>query len=171
MTPKSTEAASRVPPAFTASDQIALVLATWFGCGYFPFGPGTVGALGGLAVAWAAQQWLGVPTWSFAIWGFLLCLPGAWASTQAERIGGKQDPGFVVVDEVAGQWIALSVAPPTALGWLAAFALFRLFDIWKPYPVRKLESLHGGWGIMADDAAAGIYAAIVLYVGVLSLHM
>ena len=76
-----------------------------------------------------------------------------------------KDPQFVVVDEVVGQWLALAGARTLELEiWLAAFLLFRLFDIWKPAPVRQLESLPGGVGIMADDLMAGVYAALVLFV-------
>ena len=80
------------------------------------------------------------------------------------RESARKDPQFVVVDEVIGQWIALAGA--ASLNWksfLAAFALFRLFDIWKPPPVRQLESLPGGWGINLDDVMAGVYAALVLW--------
>ena len=87
-----------------------------------------------------------------------------WASTITARAVNRKDPSIVVVDEVIGQWIALAGAHP--FNWktcLAAFALFRLFDIWKPPPVRQLEALPEGLGINADDAMAGIYAALVLF--------
>ena len=93
----------------------------------------------------------------------LLFLPAVWAAGLTARTLQKKDPGLVVVDEVIGQWIALAGA--RTLTWetyLAAFVLFRLFDIWKPPPVRQLEALPGGWGINADDVMAGIYAALVL---------
>jgi phosphatidylglycerophosphatase A len=94
----------------------------------------------------------------------LLFLPAVWAAGVTSRASGIEDPQFVVVDEVIGQWIALAGA--SSLNWksfLAAFALFRLFDIWKPPPVRQLESLPGGWGINLDDVMAGVYAALVLW--------
>jgi phosphatidylglycerophosphatase A len=87
-----------------------------------------------------------------------------WAAGVTARATGIEDPQFVVVDEVIGQWIALAGAHP--FNWkscLTAFALFRLFDIWKPPPVRQLEALDGGLGIVADDAMAGLYAALVLF--------
>ena len=87
-----------------------------------------------------------------------------WAAGVVARASGIEDPGFVVVDEVLGQWIALAgLARWGAIGVSAAFLLFRLFDIWKPFPVRQLERLPGGIGINADDALAGIYAALVLW--------
>jgi phosphatidylglycerophosphatase A len=102
------------------------------------------------------------------VWGFaaaLLAPVGAWAAHETAHALGRKDPQIVVVDEVLGQWLAL--APVTVLDWkylLAAFLLFRLFDIWKPPPVRNLEQLPGGVGIVADDLMAGVYAALVLWV-------
>jgi phosphatidylglycerophosphatase A len=90
---------------------------------------------------------------------------GVFVAGRVERFAGKTDPQFVVIDEVSGQLIALSI-PFIALNWkswLLGFILFRLFDIWKPFPARQAESLPGGWGIMADDWIAGIYAALVLW--------
>jgi phosphatidylglycerophosphatase A len=90
--------------------------------------------------------------------------PGIWASTIAANVSGRKDPGLVVVDEVIGQWITLSGA--TVLNWkswAAAFVLFRVLDIWKPAPARRLESLPGGTGIVMDDVMAGIYGALVLF--------
>jgi phosphatidylglycerophosphatase A len=93
-------------------------------------------------------------------------LPAAvWAAHRMAQRLGKEDPPQVVVDEVVGQWISLAGA--TVLNWkswLAAFVLFRIFDIWKPAPVRQLERLPGGYGIVADDVMAGVYAALVLFV-------
>ena len=102
------------------------------------------------------------PLW-FAALAMAVSAPGIWAPGETARERKLKDPGFVVVDEVVGQWLALSGA--RLLNWktfLAAFVLFRLFDIWKPFPVRQLESLPGGVGIVADDLMAGLYAALVL---------
>jgi phosphatidylglycerophosphatase A len=90
--------------------------------------------------------------------------PAIWSAAVTARETGREDPSMVVVDEVVGQWMSLAGA--NHLNWksyLAAFLLFRLFDIWKPPPVRNLEALPGGWGIVADDAMAGVYAAAVLW--------
>ncbi|MDQ1560145.1 MAG: phosphatidylglycerophosphatase [Pyrinomonadaceae bacterium] len=89
---------------------------------------------------------------------------GIWAATQTEKITGRKDPGIVVVDEVAGQLITFIFLPWDSPAWLlvVGFVLFRVFDIWKPYPIRRLESLEAGLGIMADDVLAGVYAATVL---------
>ncbi len=89
---------------------------------------------------------------------------GIWSATLTAQMSGKKDPGLVVIDEVLGQWITLAGA--VRVNWkmyAIGFALFRLFDIWKPYPVRGLESLPGGQGIVADDLMAGLYAALVLF--------
>ena len=94
----------------------------------------------------------------------LLAIPGIWAAGVVARDIGKEDPQIVVVDEVVGQWMTLAGASTLNWkSWLLAFALFRLFDIWKPPPVRQLERLPGGLGIVADDAMAGVYGALVLF--------
>jgi phosphatidylglycerophosphatase A len=147
-------------------NRVAVALATCFGCGYFPWGPGTVGSLGAMiiAVVWHTYAGAGRPALLFAI--LLLLAPAIWASTRTARLLDKEDPSVVVVDEVLGQWVTLLGA--TALRWksfCAAFLLFRLFDIWKPWPVRNFEKLPEGVGIVADDLAAGIYGALILYIG------
>jgi phosphatidylglycerophosphatase A len=115
---------------------------------------------------------LQAPPYWFAILAVLLLAPGIWAADVYTSKLGKKDPGEVVVDEVIGQWITLSGALTLNWkSWLAAFLLFRLFDIWKPPPVRQLERLPGGTGIVADDVMAGVYGAIVIFVaGLLKLY-
>lgn len=143
---------------------IAWLIATWFGCGRWPWGPGTAGSIGGLIVAAAGFVWLGFAApWRLALL-VIVCIPiGIWASTITSRATGMKDPGEIVVDEVLGQWLTLAAVPVFEWKWiLAAFVLFRLFDIMKPWPVRKFESLPEGTGIVADDLAAGIYGALVL---------
>jgi phosphatidylglycerophosphatase A len=140
--------------------KLAILLATFFGAGYSPFAPGTAGSLAAIAIAIP----LHLPPWQFALLAALLFAPAVWAADVTARSLKLKDPGIVVVDEVIGQWIALTGA--RTLTWqtyLAAFLLFRLFDIWKPPPVRQLEALPGGLGINADDVMAGVYAALVLW--------
>lgn len=155
--------ASLEPSPDRQASPLARVIGTWFGCGYAPFAPGTFGSLGALVVA---------PVWIRSGWHPLLLLaltlvflvPAVWAAEHVARAAGRKDPGMVVVDEVLGTWVALAGA--LTLNWkttLAAFALFRLFDIWKPWPARQLEHLPGGAGIVADDLMAGVYAALVLF--------
>jgi phosphatidylglycerophosphatase A len=107
----------------------------------------------------AAHVWGGVGlAVGTAIAAVVAVAIGIPAATIVAREAGREDPQFVVVDEVAGQWIALIGARPDWAHALVALALFRLFDIWKPWPVRRLEQLPGGWGIMLDDVAAGLLA-------------
>ena len=141
---------------------IARVISTWFGCGYSPVAPGTVGSAAAILIAWLLRNY--VTPIEFGAMGVILAIPGIWAAGVTAREIESKDPQIVVVDEVVGQWITLAGA--TALNWhswLLAFALFRIFDIWKPAPVRQLEGLPGGFGIVADDAMAGVYGALVLF--------
>ena len=138
--------------------RLASLVATWFGVGYTPKGPGTAGSLAALACAFPAPQlvpWLAIGA----------ILPAIWAARVHAKHTNSKDPQEVVVDEVVGQWIALAGAThlSTITPWLIAFALFRLFDIWKPFPIRQLEKLPGGVGIVMDDVMAGIYAALVMW--------
>jgi phosphatidylglycerophosphatase A len=143
---------------------VARLIATWFYCGYFPKGPGTAGSIGALIVAAVIYVYAGWSPIMFAALAALALFPSIWAADRMAIDTGSKDPQTVVVDEVVGQWIALSGAASLASWpqWLAAFVLFRLFDIWKPWPVRAMEKAPGGVGIILDDVMAGIYAALVL---------
>ncbi len=146
--------------------RLALLLGTWFGCGYFPWGPGTVASLVAVILAALLHFYAGVNRGTLLLVVAVLLIPGIWASTQTARFVQRKDPGLVVIDEVLGQWV--TVAGAAVLNWktlLAGFLLFRLFDIWKPWPVRNFEKLPAGVGIVADDLAAGIYGALILYIG------
>jgi phosphatidylglycerophosphatase A len=150
------------------TNKLGRLLATWFGCGYSPIAPGTVGAAAAVAITFA----FGWGRIHNLVAGVLVGLIGIWAAGVEARSTNTKDPGQVVIDEVAGQWITLAGA--TTLNWkslLLGFVLFRLFDIWKPAPVRQLEKLPDGTGIIADDLMAGVYGAVVLYlVGYLNLY-
>jgi phosphatidylglycerophosphatase A len=144
--------------------KLAFLLSTWFGCGYSPYAPGTAGSAAALAIGILLDRYAGFRWWGFLVLAAAASAPAVWAADVTARTVKRKDPSLVVVDEVLGQWIALAGAHP--FNWksaLAAFALFRLFDIWKPAPVRQLEALPGGIGINADDVMAGIYAALVLF--------
>ncbi len=136
-------------------------LATWFGCGLAPRAAGTVGSLGALPFAIVLQQAGGATALVLA--AFAAFAAGLWASARYAAAAGDKDPSAVVIDEVAGLWLTLAAAPPGWL-WLAAgFALFRLFDIAKPWPVSWADRrLPGAWGIMVDDMLAGLYAGACL---------
>jgi phosphatidylglycerophosphatase A len=142
----------------------AALLSTWFGCGYSPFAPGTAGSLAGLAIGVMLHEFAGFAWWHFLLLAALGTAPAIWSATVTARTLKLKDPQIVVIDEVLGQWIALAGAHPfNWKSYAAAFALFRLFDIWKPPPVRQLEALPEGTGIVADDLMAGCYAALVLF--------
>jgi phosphatidylglycerophosphatase A len=153
-------------------NRLALALATWFGCGYFPWGPGTIGALAAILIAFVLHMYAGSGRVSFLVLTIVWLGPAVWASTRTAAITGRKDPGLVVIDEVLGQWLTLVGA--TSFTWknfLAAFLLFRVFDIWKPWPIRKIERLPEGYGIVCDDLAAGLYGALILYIGgVFKIH-
>jgi phosphatidylglycerophosphatase A len=144
--------------------KLAKLIATWFGCGYAPAGPGTVGSLVSLLIAWLLVRYAcWQPVWFVAL-VLVGTLPSVWAADVTARALNQKDPGAVVVDEVLGQWLALAGARTLNVkSWVGAFVLFRLFDIWKPVPVRTLETVPGGAGIVADDLMAGLYAALVLF--------
>jgi phosphatidylglycerophosphatase A len=143
--------------------RVAVFIATVGYCGYSPIAPGTVGSAAGL-LFYGLVWWTGSPLVEV---GLILTLfvAGVWAGTTAERYFGGVDPGPIVLDEVVGMLITLAFLP--GLGWsgaLAGFVLFRIFDVIKPYPAGRFEQLHGGLGVMADDAMAAVYANVCLRV-------
>ena len=139
--------------------RLGLLIATAFGTGYAPGAPGTFGAAVGLVWHFATRHLS--PSVQLASLVALVFV-GTWAAGVAARHAGRDDPGHVVVDEVAGQAITLALLPVGAFGAVAGFILFRVFDIFKPWPVRQFEQLPGGWGIMADDVMAGVYGWVTL---------
>jgi phosphatidylglycerophosphatase A len=143
----------------------AWLIATWFGCGLSPGGPGTVGSLAAIVIAVALHSVYGFSPLVFLVMAAVLFFPGVWAAGVIEKREGMEDPGKVVVDEVIGQWITLAGASTLNWKtWLLAFALFRILDIWKPPPARQCEQLPGGWGIVADDVMSGVYGALAIFV-------
>jgi phosphatidylglycerophosphatase A len=140
--------------------RLAVFLATAAYCGYFPVAPGTVGSAAGLLV-YTLVWWSGSPILEVALIAGLFVV-GVWAGTIAERYFGGIDPGPIVIDEVVGMLITLAFIPVHVSGALAGFVLFRIFDVIKPYPAGRFESLHGGLGVMADDAMAAVYANLSL---------
>lgn len=176
---------ARAPRKRSLSDFVALATATC-GVGYMPIAPGTWGSAVGVGIflllreatkSWFAMNINGgwrssadsrqfVFNTLLLVIAFIVTLVGIWAATRVERMQGSKDPGKVVIDEVAGQLITFLFIPFVSPLWVIAtgFFLFRAFDIWKPYPIRRLEALESGLGIMADDVLAGLYAATVLSV-------
>ncbi len=135
-------------------------LAFGFGTGLVPGAPGTVGSLVGVGLAWfTADAGLGLRL-GIAL---LLVVSGVWLCGESARRIGVHDHGGIVWDEIAGVYVTLLVAPPGVVGWFLGFALFRAFDIVKPWPIRDLDHrLGGGLGIMLDDLVAALYAALLL---------
>ena len=172
------------PAKRTVGDYVALAVAT-FGVGFIPIAPGTWGSAVGVviyfALGWSVYNsffrlvnardiQVSGPAFQLTFTAALLivivvlCLVGTWAATRTEKLLRRKDPGVVVVDEVAGQLIAFVFVPWGNWGWpiVAGFIAFRVFDIWKPYPIRRLEALESGLGVMADDVLAGAYAATLM---------
>jgi len=143
--------------------RLAVFLATAGYSGYFPIAPGTVGSAVGLAV-YGILRWAQTPLAPVTevLLIAVLFAAGSWAGTVAERYFGGIDPGPIVLDEVVGMLITLAFIPVGLSGALVGFFLFRVFDVIKPFPARRFEALHGGLGVMSDDAMAAIYANISL---------
>lgn len=139
--------------------KIAYILATGFGSGYAPLIPGTAGSIAALIIFLIFPHYLPLQL-SIIIVAYLI---GVWAAGIVAHERGE-DPGLVVIDEFAGQWLALILIPQTITAYTGAFILFRIFDILKPFPVRQAERLPAGWGIMTDDILAGVYANIILQI-------
>lgn len=186
-----TDAAPAAPPR---KPRLSLFFATAGGVGYLPKAPGTWGSLVGVALyrlmwwvfsrfhtmtfafltlghsraaAWMAETAARVRLFEVPlIFGLVVALFGVWVSNHVATWNGTKDPQFIVIDEVSGQLFTFLFAL-SPLNWkylLLGFILFRVFDIWKPFPARQAESLPGGWGIMADDWAAAVYAAIGIWI-------
>jgi phosphatidylglycerophosphatase A len=136
------------------------LLAFGLGTGLSPVAPGTVGTVLGVVLAWLLQS-QGIEL-KLAV-GLVLVVSGIWICGESARRVGVHDHSGIVWDEIAAMYLILLLVPISLIGWTAAFALFRLFDIWKPWPIRDLDHrLHGGLGIMLDDLVAALYAALIL---------
>lgn len=156
-------------------DRLGYQIATGLGAGHAPVAPGTFGAAEGVVLFFIVNALINdrlalgpaSALTVFVLINVALYGLGVWASNRAIQATGLKDPSVVVIDEVSGQLIAMTplVVHPSLAGVAVAFVLFRAFDIFKPYPIRKLERLPGGLGVMSDDALAGIYAAVLTWLG------
>ena len=137
---------------------MAFVIASGAGAGCSPVAPGTAGSL----VA-AVGLWL-IPFSRIGFWAALagVVVVGVWASHRVEVLAERTDPGVIVIDEVAGMMVSVALLPRTPAVLLCAFFLFRLLDIWKPFPAREAQALRGGFGVMVDDLVAGVYALVLV---------
>jgi phosphatidylglycerophosphatase A len=147
-------------------ERLGLFVATFCGVGYAPVAPGTFGSAAGLVVWWLLPASPMIQAAAIAV----VFAAGSWGGNIAERHFGRTDPGQVVIDEVMGMLITLFMNPVGWKGALAGFLLFRVFDVIKPYPANRLEQLHGGVGVMADDGMAAIYANLALRLGLYLLR-
>jgi phosphatidylglycerophosphatase A len=137
--------------------KVKYFLATGFGSGYAPAIPGTAGSL----IAWLLFVLIPLPDWLWLVIAILFVFAGLWATSAIEAAAGK-DPGIVVIDEIAGQWLTLLFLPRFFWLMLAGFFLFRMLDILKPFPANKIEKLSGAPGIMLDDLVAAVYSNFLL---------
>jgi len=140
--------------------------ATAFGLGLSPVAPGTMGALGGLALGYLILQYCSYPNSLLSLAIVLVTILGAISAKVLELEWGE-DPSKIVIDEVVGMWISILFLPPMWECYVAAFVLFRFFDIVKPFYIKQMEFFKNGWGVMMDDVLAGIYANIILQISIL----
>ena len=142
----------------------AALIATGFGLGLLPVAPGSWASLAALPVGWLIRAEFGIG--GLFVAAALAFIVGWWASARVAKASGIGDPGAVVIDEVTAQLLVLAATPLDWRFYAAAFALFRLFDIWKPFPINWLDrTVKGGLGIMLDDIMAAIYALILIAIG------
>ena len=150
----------RAPAAAGWRERAMLTVATMGPCGHAPAAPGTFGSAAGLLLFWGVRA-----SGSAAVEAAVLIAVtaiGVAAATRAESVSGRRDPGLIVIDETAGMLLTLAAVPVGLGGAAVGFLAFRLFDIVKPFPARQAERLPGGWGVMADDLVAGLYAQALL---------
>lgn len=148
---------------------LARIISTGLGVGFFPLAPGTMASLAILIIYGICPE---ISSLQLAMIIVGLSVVGIYTATITEnemkrKLGQERgnDPGIIVIDEIIGMLVALLFLPKTALFLITAFILFRIFDITKPFPARKMEQLPGGWGIVLDDVVAGIYANIIIQIG------
>jgi phosphatidylglycerophosphatase A len=159
--------ADETTPPRTGAERLAIFVATGFGSGLAPVAPGTFGSAAALGIV-IALSYTSLPAFptlvTLAAAATIACLV---VGRTAERVLGEKDPGSIVIDEFAGMFVALALPGAGWMGpreWIAAFFLFRVFDIIKPPPARRLQSLRGGLGIVIDDLIAGLYALAGVFV-------
>ncbi|SDF11419.1 phosphatidylglycerophosphatase A family protein [Thalassobaculum litoreum] len=153
----------RPAPARPSLASPAVLIATGLGTGYLPKAPGTWGSLLAAVLAWPIAQAGGTP--ALLVAAVLATGVGTWATGVYMARTGTHDPGSVVIDEVAGQWLALALCPLHPLWWVVAFVAFRAADITKPFPANRIDrDMRSPFGVMLDDLVAGAYAALVVWI-------
>lgn len=144
----------------TTKDRLIKIMATGFGAGLSPVAPGTIGTLAGILVCLASFSLSGPFRFFYVV---ALSAVSIYVAGRAEALYKKKDDQRIVIDEIAGLQVAMLPVAITGLNLCIAFVLFRVFDIWKPFPVDRLQRLPGGWGVVADDLGAGFYAAMIMF--------
>lgn len=141
----------------------ASIAATWFGVGLIPYTAGTWGSLAAIPFAWVVHSYAG-PV-GLLVGAAILSAIGVWASSYLVPRGSVRDPGYIVIDEVAGMFVTLAAAPLTIWGYALAFGLFRVADIVKPWPANWCDqNIHGGLGVMIDDLVASLYSCALTWI-------
>jgi len=136
-----------------------LLLATGLGVGYSPFAPGTLGTLVAIPIYYFLSE-IPFPLYEITLVGFFFL--AVWISEKAETVSGKKDDQKIVIDEMMGFFVTMLWIPKAPLFIIAGFILFRIFDIFKPFPIRRFEKAKGGFGVVLDDVGAGIFANLIL---------
>lgn len=137
---------------------MAFAVASVFGAGYAPVASGTVGSFVAAVAIWL----LPLSPLRIAVALAAVIVIGMWAGSRVERVLGRKDPGVIVIDEVAGMLLSVVLLPRTLPVLATAFVLFRIFDVWKPFPARESQALTGGMGVMVDDLIAGLYTLVLV---------
>lgn len=151
------------PNSLNAFEKVGYWMSIGFGLGLIPVAPGTFGSLLGPPLVWIVQT--RIPGYGIqAMIGVVLFFLGVRVCDVGARVLGRKDPGAVVFDEIVAFFVVFAMIPVTWRSAILGFLLFRLFDISKPWPVKRLEKLPGGWGVMVDDLMAGLYAGLCLVV-------
>ena len=151
--------------AAARKDQIIKILATGFGAGLSPVAPGTAGTLVGILICLCSYPLSGPFRFLFVV---AISAVSIYVAGQAETLYGKTDDQRIVIDEIAGFQVAMLPVAITGLHLCLAFVLFRIFDIWKPFPLERLQNFPGGWGVVADDLGAGVYGGLILFLLILT---
>lgn len=147
--------------ATAQKDKWVRMLATGFGTGLSPVAPGTAGTLAGVLICMASSPLPGLFRFFFVV---AISAVSIYVAGEAEKLYGNNDDQRIVIDEIAGYQVAMLPVAVTGLHLLLAFLLFRIFDIWKPFPLNHFQKFPGGWGVVADDLGAGVYAGILMLI-------
>ncbi len=140
------------------------IIGTGFFTGYLPIIPGTWGTWTAACLAWIFTNIFLFPIWQVSLFGTVICfIFGIYSAKYLSIISNNKDPSYIVIDEFAGIFLSYLLVPLTVTNFFLGFFIFRFFDIIKLWPIRNLEKLEGGWGIMLDDILAGVYTTIILF--------